>query len=384
MDKIKLFPPEIIEFTVENYFAKQNKGSKIIYIAVVIAVFVVFAILPLIKVDISTQSRGIIRSVQENNSLVSSVYGEVQETNLHENKFVNEGDTLLIINTGKLAEQIAINSIKIDENEKLIYDLSRLVSEVNPQLKTNACLSEYLMYSQKYHVQELQVNQLKKEFELEQQLYKQNVTTRVDFEKKKNALDLAESNLKLIREQQQSEWQSKLVQLELQNKELNSQVKQLEKEKELYIITAPISGTINQYSGIKAGNYIVPNQNIAQISPSENLIVECYVQPKDIGLIQSDMEASFQLDAFNYNQWGSANGKVMEISEDIVTINESPMFKVRCNLQTSCLQLKNGYTGKLKKGMTLTGRFKLTRRSLFDLLHDKTDNWLNPKVKNPV
>ena len=29
--------------------------------------------------------------------------------------------------------------------------------------------------------------------------------------------------------------------------------------------------------------------------------------------------------------------------------------------------------------MTLTGRFMLIRRNLFQLLYDKTDNWLNPK-----
>lgn len=30
--------------------------------------------------------------------------------------------------------------------------------------------------------------------------------------------------------------------------------------------------------------------------------------------------------------------------------------------------------------MTLTGRFMITKRSLFQLLYDKTDNWLNPKI----
>jgi hypothetical protein len=93
------------------------------------------------------------------------------------------------------------------------------------------------------------------------------------------------------------------------------------------------------------------------------------------------MEVNFQLDAFNYNQWGSARGKVIEISEDIVNIDKSPVFKVRCKLLTDYLELKNGYKGRLKKGMTLTSRFKLIRRSLFDLLYDKTDNWLNPKMK---
>jgi len=191
---------------------------------------------------------------------------------------------------------------------------------------------------------------------------------------------MAENRLKLLLDQKTNEWQSKHTQYLLQNSELSSVIKRLEKEKEQYIIKAPISGTINQYCGAKAGNYISPNQNIAQISPGEDLIVECYVSPKDIGYIRKDLEVNFQFDAFNYNQWGMAKGRVIEIMEDIVQINNSPVFKIKCKLLTDYLQLKNGYKGNLKKGMTLTGRFKLIRRSLFDLLYDKADDWLNPKI----
>ena len=191
---------------------------------------------------------------------------------------------------------------------------------------------------------------------------------------------MAKSRLKLMQKQKRNGWEAELSQYSSQNSELLSNIRQLQQEKKQYTITAPISGTITNYNGIKQGNFISINQNIAQISSDDELIVECYLQPKDIGLIYRGMDVSFQLDAFNYNQWGTANGKVIEILEDIVNIDNSPAFKVKCKLETTHLQLKNGYTGKLKKGMTLSGRFKLTRRSLFELLYDKTDDWLNPKM----
>ena len=34
----------------------------------------------------------------------------------------------------------------------------------------------------------------------------------------------------------------------------------------------------------------------------------------------------------------------------------------------------------IKKGMTLQARFYVTRRTLFQLLYDKADDWLNPNV----
>ncbi len=130
----------------------------------------------------------------------------------------------------------------------------------------------------------------------------------LEYEKKKNTYEMADSPLKLIQDQKINEWQSKLAQYNLENMELQSQIKQLSKEKEQYSISAPISGTINQYSGIKSGNYIVPNQTIAQISPAEDLIDECYVNPGNIGQISKNIDVNFQFDAFNYNQWGTAKG----------------------------------------------------------------------------
>ncbi|WP_449436777.1 hypothetical protein [Pedobacter steynii] len=59
----------------------------------------------------------------------------------------------------------------------------------------------------------------------------------------------------------------------------------------------------------------------------------------------------FQIDAFNYNQWGLAEGKVLDISDDIIIINNNqPVFKVKCSLDQNYLILKNGYKGYLKKG----------------------------------
>ncbi|MCK5402204.1 MAG: secretion protein HlyD, partial [Flavobacteriaceae bacterium] len=88
----------------------------------------------------------------------------------------------------------------------------------------------------------------------------------------------------------------------------------------------------------------------------------------------------FQLDAFNYNQWGMLEGKVIEIDKNITVQNNASFFKVRCSLYTKQLQLKNGYKTNISKGMTLTTRYFITRRSLYDLLFDKVDDWFNPKI----
>ena len=43
------------------------------------------------------------------------------------------------------------------------------------------------------------------------------------------------------------------------------------------------------------------------------------------------------------------------------------------------MQLQSGYKTQITKGMTLPKRYIITRRSLFDLLFDRVDDWLNPE-----
>lgn len=135
---------------------------------------------------------------------------------------------------------------------------------------------------------------------------------------------------------------------------------------------------MSQLAGRYPGSYVQPGEVLGVISPDSNLLVECYVSPKDIGLLRPGMTARMQVDAFDYNQWGLVQAKIAEVSNDVVVINEQPVFKVRCQLAQHFLTLKEGYKGYLKKGMTLRARFVVTERSLFDLLYDNADDWLNP------
>ncbi len=114
------------------------------------------------------------------------------------------------------------------------------------------------------------------------------------------------------------------------------------------------------------------------ISPDSNLVVKSYLTPQDIRLIKKGMKVNFQIDAFNYNEWGLVSGKVIDIAQDFVLLENRTFFKVKSQLDKQTLQLKNGYTAQLKKGLSLQSRFVVTKRSLFQLLYDTADDWLNP------
>lgn len=376
----KLFPPEIIEFSAEKHYSNFRVRSRVIYLTVLLFVTACIVSLPFIRVDVSTQSRGVIRTSSENTVVQSAIYGEVVYYNLSENKFISKGDVLVQFDSSHLDEQVRFYTEKHEQNNLFISDLSTILREGAPH--TSRYKAVYKQHSSRKKDQEIQLNFLKKELQTAQILWDRNIISSFEYLSSKNDFEKAESVLANIKEDFFAACQIEQTNLELENKNLLSNIAQLEKNKKNYTIIAPVSGSLIQVSGFQTGNFIGPNQAIAYIAVSDSLLGECYISPMHIGYVKEKQRVVFQIDAFDYHEWGFIEGFVDEILTDIIYMSEKPMFRVRCRLNSNCLQLKNGYEGCIQKGMSFTGRFQLTRRSLWQLLFDKVDNWMNPNIKS--
>ena len=149
-------------------------------------------------------------------------------------------------------------------------------------------------------------------------------------------------------------------------------------------VLAPTSGEIIQSSDIQIGSIVTPGQKIAEISPEGELVAICYVKPSDIGLIHEKQKVKIQVDAFNYNEWGTMQGDIVDISDDMLVENGSEAyFRIKCKPEKTYLSLRNGNKADIKKGMSLNTRIVIIRRSLYHLLFDKVDKWFNPYTYKP-
>jgi HlyD family secretion protein len=375
-----LFPPEIIENSVENYYAKISNRRKTIYWLLLLLVAAVLVSLPLVHIDITSQSRGLIRTAVENTVIQPVVYGEVTVYNMSENKTVQAGDTLIVINTELLEEQMFLEKQKLEENLLFCEDLKMLTGSERKKLQTSKYQSAYYQYLSKIRELDIQIKYCEKEYETAKTLYQQQTISEFDLLQQKNSLEKVQSQKNSLQNEYTAAWKAEETRLLLENHVLESNIKRLETEKRQYVITAPVSGNLVQVAGFQTGNFIAPNQVLAHISSADSLLVECYVSPLDIGYIYQGQAVKLQLDAFDYRQWGFIEGEVTDILEDVVAVEGQPVFRVRCRLYSHCLELKNGYRGCVKKGLSLTARFTLNRRSLGQLLFDKIDQWMNPKI----
>lgn len=383
MDRNQNFLPEnIIHSTIEAYSGNKSRSISIIYLSILLLLTGVVISMPFTHISISVKSPALIRPATEISPVRSLVSGRLKESFIRENQSVTKDDILYVIESDVLSEKEKNLISKIEDTKRHLFDLQNLLTLVSPlkDLLTPLQQQSWLSYKQKNNELATRYNKAKTDYNRNLKLHKQKVIADAEFENYQFELDKTKNDLELLKQNQLSQWQNDLRIYEKELLDLESQLSQLQKEKENLIVKAPVSGTIQNLSGIYSGSIIFANQDLAQISPDTMLIVETYVTPNDIGLLRQTMPVRFQVDAFNYNQWGLATGRVLEISNDIHIVNDKSVFKVKCLLDKEYLQLKNGYKGYLKKGMTLQARFLVTERTLWQLLYDKMDDWLNPNT----
>lgn len=378
---MKIFPKEILENTAEVFQFKHTTRSKIIYSVFLTAILAALIALPFIKIDVYTSSAGLIKPNQERVPLSIINSGRVKFSIVEDNLEVKEGDTILIIENKIIDEQLRYSDNEAEEMRMFLTDLEYLVAQDSPDItavKSRKYRINYLEYEQKLKELQTRLAQKRMSFERNQKLYNKGIIASAEFEIIKSEFQISQSNVSSLIKQQRNSWQSDLINYQDALEELLSNQSRLTENKSQYYLTAPASGTLMNATQLEQGSFVVQGSRIAEISPDTDLIAECYISPADIGLIDPEKKVIFQIDAYNYNQWGLADGEILEISKDIIMLENTPVFKIRCLLNQDQLQLKNGVVGKIKKGMTLNARFILAERSLFDLLYDSVDDWLNP------
>lgn len=374
--------------SVGNRF-KSGTSSRIIYIVILSATIVALCLMPFIPIQISVNSHGVLQSALERTELYASVSGRIVQVRVMDNQSILGGDTVLIIDSSLPGQQSKILSRRSKQLRQLLEDAGRIVRHADqavypatePVLMTEEYRTSWLQFRQEFEERLLNRDQAERMFKRYNTLYKNAAITLSENEKFKFEYDKAVSDQSLLINRYKSQWELEAGGYRRELSELLSREAEIEEQNKLFTLRAPVSGSVQNLVGIQAGSWVFANQKIAEISPDAQLIALCYVKPSDIGLIRKGQSVNFQVDAFNYNQWGLISGKVIDISDDIIFLDRGvAVFKVRCMLERDHLKLKNEYKGYFRKGMSFTARFMVAERTLFELLYDKLDDWLNPNL----
>jgi HlyD family secretion protein len=364
-----------------HYYAAINYRGYALYWIILISLFTCFIALPFINVDVSVQSRGAITTLNKMVQLNSPITAKVTAVNISENKYVKRGDTLIVLQQSGIVNEIKLVNKQLELQTDYIDDITRLLnSSENTEVKTTLYQKEYEDYKTSVIKGRRKIDKLQVDFKRTSTLFKDGVVALTTYQEDSFKVEEARDELKMYISALNTRWETEMKNYIISNQELKSKIENLWQQRSQYLLASPFDGSIIDFNGVAVGNFLTENQLVAYLSPQQQLIAECYISPSDIGFIKSGMPVHLQIDTYDYNQWGMLEANVFEVADDVSLIDEKYMYLIRCHLKDDKLQLRNGLIGKMKKGMSFTGRFIVTQRSLFQLLFDTVDDWLNPKV----
>jgi membrane fusion protein, peptide pheromone/bacteriocin exporter len=386
LEIMDLIPFSLSELSLETYMVSITTRSRIIYWIVVGTIISGISMLPFIYIDVSVQAHGYFQSDIEKQTILAPFQGKVIKTSLKNGDTFKKGDTLLVIDTESIKAQY--NSIveQIEDNNASIKDLEQLTKIRSIEDKsfykgliTQRYKAEYVNLRGQQSIQLQKFDKKKTEHERNEVLYRQQIIAKSDYENSLFLLNSEKNNLNQIFVLQNASWENDLMLRKNEASKLEADLKACSEGLANRTILAPTDGEIIQCSDFQVGSIVTAGQKIAEISPSGELIANCYVRPADIGLIHEKQKVKIQVDAFNHNEWGMLSGYIINISDDmIIEGGSAAYFRIKCKPDQTFLTLKNGYRAEIKKGMSLSTRIFVVKRSLYHLLFDKADKWFNP------
>ncbi|MEM8674177.1 MAG: response regulator [Cyanobacteria bacterium P01_G01_bin.67] len=158
--------------------------------------------------------------------------------------------------------------------------------------------------------------------------------------------------------------------------EINSQISSAEQNLKYQTIVAPVTGDVfdlRAYPG-----YVPPSGQAArpvlQIVPTEDLIAEVFISPKDIGFVEKGMSVDVRISAFDFGQYGGIDGEVEFISASALE-PEPPYdffrYAVRVDLDQDYLMVKNDKKF-IQPGMEVQANVRINEnRTVWNLLTDQ-------------
>lgn len=374
----RIFPAEVMEHSAYTWLPRIRVKSQLIYTTVLVAIVAALLAAVFIKVDVSVNVSGIVRPVIEKTEIRSLTGASIAQIKVKDGDHVNAGDVLLYLQQDITNSKLDQTSFELGKRENYLRNLQLLARGAGHKVRTGMYRQQYVSFQASMAEQRTSVEKLKSDLAMFTKLFEDKVVAKKEYLEKKFAYEQARAAYQARVAEQQSRWQQELETMQREAKQYQAGKKQLEKEKDLLVIRAPVSGTLQQFTGRYAGGSVQMGELLGFISPDSGMVAECYVSPADIGYLQPGMTAKCQVDAFNFNSWGIVTGKLQSIDNDFSVVNDQPVFRVKCSFDQTTLQLQNGVEGHLKKGMTLQCRFLLARRTLMQLLYERADTWLNP------
>ncbi|HEC45123.1 MAG TPA: HlyD family efflux transporter periplasmic adaptor subunit [Bacteroides sp.] len=376
---------EIYLDNLPSYLISIHPGGKAIYLIFLGSIILILTSLPLVSVHVSVSGRGLIRPLQEKTAIISASSGIVERVYINEGDHIKKSEPLLQIRSPETKQNLV--SLKNNYKEAMDHmrDLGGLANSPIIQPSTPKYKREYDEYVKRSEYLNLLHSKSIRELSRYENLYREGLISEKEYDDLVFAENKSRKETESFMSQSLADWQQEYDVQKNRVRELQIRIRNTEEKIRLTTVYAPATGSMIEFNSVFEGSVIQAGMVLGILSPESGLIAEFYISSWDMAYIRNGQRVHLHMDAFNAREWGIVSGTIYEISSDFLLIEQQPVYRVKCRLDNNILQLRNGYKANIKKGMTFQARCIVARRTIFQLLIDKSVNWLNPAMnKNEI
>lgn len=368
--------------TLDFYLGRHRSSGGPVYLVLLLLLGLGVAALPLLRLDVTVASPGIIRPLAEKHEVRARTSGVVAAIDASLGDDVSRGDQLVRLRHDLLDERRRGLLERLAEQEMVIADLSALTSSVDSvtgaSLRSARFREEHAQLRRELDEAALKIEDAALEASRTAGLAQSNLISAQERDRGLHLLTQLEASRDVIEGRQLRQWQTELLDARFTFSSIQADLRELDREIDLYRIAAPVDGTVEEIAAISPGSFVQPGDVVAVLSPEAGMDAEIYVSPADVGLLRVGMPVRVLVDAFNYHDWGALTGSIESVSNDFLAMDGNPSFRVKVALDSDSLVLRNGAIGEIRKGMTVQARFVVGSRTLLQLLRDDLNDWLHP------
>jgi HlyD family secretion protein len=181
------------------------------------------------------------------------------------------------------------------------------------------------------------------------------------------AYESARNQAARIPSERQSEILTRLNERKEEMTAVLGRLEQAKKQREGETLKSPFAGTIYSVKATKGP--VQPGEELLSILPEgEDLLLEVKVLNRDIGFISKGMRAKVKLATFPFQEFGTIDGEVVQISPNSIIDKELGLvFPTRIKLNKHTINVR-GENVELAPGMAATGEIVTRKKSVLTFL----------------
>ncbi|MEA5582081.1 HlyD family efflux transporter periplasmic adaptor subunit [Nodularia harveyana UHCC-0300] len=176
-----------------------------------------------------------------------------------------------------------------------------------------------------------------------------------------------QQQIQRLASERQSEILTQIKQRQEELTNIQGQLEQARKQQAGETITAPVAGTIYKIEATQGP--VQPGEELLSILPAgEEILLEVKVRNRDIGFIHSGMTAKVKMATFPFQEFGTIEGKVVQVSPNAVVDQELGLvFPTRIQLTQHSMNVR-GEEVAFTPGMVANGEIVTRQKSILTFI----------------